>query len=224
MTGTATRPNVLWLMSDQHNAACLSHAGRRVRTPNLDWLASNGVRFTQAFCNNPICAPSRISYITGRYPHSHRHLGNNLFQYPERNPETLAAVARQHGYQTALVGKAHMIRGWDEEGFEHVHYCDLCDADRDDPLSNHYFRYLYDNGLADRYDFGTLPAGHPGRGTQWFVSEIRTRTPSRCGPEASRWPFCAGATGGALLPADDLPAPARAAVAVAGARRHVCAG
>ncbi|MBI3973019.1 MAG: sulfatase-like hydrolase/transferase [Chloroflexi bacterium] len=159
-------------MSDQHNANCMGHAGRRVRTPNLDWLAAQGVRFSQAFCNNPICAPSRISFITGRYPHSHRHLGNSAFDYPERNPNTLSAVARRHGYQTALAGKAHMIRAWDEEGFEHIRYCDLCDADRDDPLTNHYFRYLYEHGLADKYDFGTLPPNHPGKGSLWFVSEI----------------------------------------------------
>jgi arylsulfatase A-like enzyme len=166
------RPNVLWLMSDQHNAACMGHAGRRVRTPALDSLAARGLRFTNAFCNNPICAPSRLSYITGRYPHSHRFLGNDNFDYPERNPSTLPALARRHGYQTALVGKAHMIRAWDEEGFEHIRYCDLCDADRDDPLSNHYFRYLVEQGLGDKYDYGTLPPDHPGKGSHWFVSEI----------------------------------------------------
>jgi len=163
---------VLWLMSDQHNAACMGHAGRHVRTPYLDSLAARGFRFTQAFCNNPICAPSRISFITGQYPHTHRHLGNTGFEYPERNSSTLSALARRHGYQTALVGKAHMIRAWDEEGFEHLRYCDLADADRADPLTNHYFNYLHKNGLADRYDFGTLPAGHPGKATQWFVSQI----------------------------------------------------
>jgi len=166
------RPNVLWLMSDQHNANCMSHAGRNVRTPNLDALAERGVRFTQAFCNNPICAPSRISFITGRYPHSHRHLGNNITDYPERNPNTLAALARRYGYQTAMIGKAHMIKAWDEEGFEHIRYCDLCDADRNDPLSHHYFRYLYEHGLANLYDLGTLPPDHEGKRDHWFVSKI----------------------------------------------------
>jgi len=166
------RPNVLWLMSDQHHASCLGVAGRGVRTLNLDSLAARGVWFTQAFCNNPICAPSRLSFITGRYPHSHRHLGNTIFDYPQRNPHTLAALARRHGYQTALIGKGHMIRAWDEEGFEHRRYCDLCDADRHDPLSHDYFRYLYEHGLADAYDLGTLPPEHPGKSSHWFVSTI----------------------------------------------------
>lgn len=166
------RPNVLWLMSDQHNANCMGHAGRNVRTPTLDALAERGVRFTQAFCNNPICAPSRLSYITGQYCHTHRHLGNGIIDYPEGNPNTLSAVARRHGYQTALIGKAHMIRRWDQEGFEYLRYCDLCDAERDDPLTTHYFRYLVENGLAELYDQGTLPQGHPGRRTHWFVSDI----------------------------------------------------
>ena len=166
------RPNVLWLMSDQHNAACMGHAGRRVRTPHLDSIAARGVRFSQAFCNNPICSPSRVSYITGQYPHTHRHLGNNLFEFPQRNSLTLSALARRHGYQTALIGKAHMVGQWDREGFEHLRYCDLCDADRTDPLTNHYFRHLVEHGLATLYDQGTLPPGHPGKGSHWFVSPI----------------------------------------------------
>ena len=166
------RPNVLWLMSDQHNAACMSHAGRSVRTPHLDALAARGVRFSQAFCNNPICAPSRVTFISGQYPHSHGHLGNTLFDYPEGNPNTIAALARRGGYQTAVIGKAHMLRAWDQEGFEYRRYCDLADADNNDPLSNHYFRYLYEQGLADRYDLGTLPPGHPGQRSLWFVSTI----------------------------------------------------
>ena len=53
-----SKPNVLWLMSDQHNANCTGYAGNsNVRTPNLDGLQQDAVEFTQAFCNNPICGP-----------------------------------------------------------------------------------------------------------------------------------------------------------------------
>ncbi|MGD8237983.1 MAG: sulfatase-like hydrolase/transferase, partial [Armatimonadota bacterium] len=169
---TNQRPNVLWLMTDQHNAACMGNEGRSVRTPTLDALADRGVRFSQAFCNNPICAPSRISFITGQYPHTHGHIGNDIFDYPEGNSNTISALARRRGYQTAIIGKAHMVRRWDEEGFEHIRYCDLCDADRDDPLTHHYFKYLCDNDLAEQYDLGTLPRDHPGAGNHWFVSDI----------------------------------------------------
>ncbi len=169
---THQRPNVLWLMSDQHNAACMGHAGRNVRTPHLDRLAETGVQFTHGYCNNPICAPSRVSFMTGQYCHTHRHIGNDIYEYPQRNPNTLAAVARGNGYQTALIGKAHMVGEWDREGFEHLRYCDLCDAHRDDPLTNHYYKHLVDHGLADEYDLGSLPDGHPGKRDHWFVSPI----------------------------------------------------
>ncbi|NOY79985.1 MAG: sulfatase-like hydrolase/transferase [Kiritimatiellaeota bacterium] len=158
------RPNVLFLMSDQHNAGSLSVAGHpNVRTPNLDRIAENGVRFTRAFCNNPICAPSRISFVTGQYCHTHRIVGNDNFELNDVNPNTLGAVFRRTGYQTAQIGKAHMVRRWDEEAYEHIRYCDLCDADRDDPRTNHYFKYLLDHGLADMYEDGTLPPDHEAR-------------------------------------------------------------
>jgi len=166
------KPNILWIISDQHNANCFSFSGRNVKTPNLDTLAEKGVVFTHAYCNTPICGPSRISFITGQYPRTHRHLGNFIHIYPERNPYTISSLARKNGYQTAIIGKAHMIKEWNDEGFEYIRYCDLCDADLNDPLSNHYFKYLYENGIADLYDQGVLPDDHPGRKTQAFISKI----------------------------------------------------
>ncbi len=156
------RPNVLFLMTDQHNAKCMSWAGHpNVRTPNLDRLARRGVRFTRAYCNNPICAPSRVSFVTGQQCHTHRILGNNIFELDDRNPDTMGACFRRYGYQTAMIGKAHMVKNWDEEAYEHIRYCDLCDAVRKDPRQNHYFKYLIDHGLADRYEDGALPRSHP---------------------------------------------------------------
>jgi arylsulfatase A-like enzyme len=148
-------------MSDQHNAGSLGCAGHRVvRTPHLDRLAGEGVRFTRAYCNNPICAPSRICFVTGQYCHTHRILGNDDFELGDANPNTLGAVLRRHGYQTAQIGKAHMVGAWDRDAYEHIRYCDLCDADRRDPRKHHYFRYLIDHGLADLYEDGALPRDH----------------------------------------------------------------
>ena len=156
------RPNILFLMSDQHNARCLGCEDHpNVRTPNLDRLASRGVRFSRAYCSNPICAPSRISFVTGQYCHTHGLIGNDVFEFDDRNADTLGARLRRHGYQTALVGKAHMVRAWDDEAYEHLRYCDLCDADRADPRRHHYFHYLIENGLADMYEDGNLPRDHP---------------------------------------------------------------
>jgi len=151
-------------MSDQHNAGSMSCAGHpNVRTPNLDRVAAAGIRFTRAYCNNPICAPSRASFVTGQYPHTHGLLGNDIFEMEDRNPNTMGAIFRRQGYQTAVVGKSHLIKRWDEEAYEHIRYCDLCDANRRDPTTHHYFRYLMECGLADRYEDGTLPRGHEAR-------------------------------------------------------------
>jgi len=154
------RPNVLWIMSDQHNANCMSFKGHpNVKTPNLDKIASNGVDFTHAFANNPICSPSRICFMTGQHVHTHLMYGNRNTDYPIANNDTIAYKFRQFGYQTALIGKSHMVRKWDSDGFEHIRYCDMIDSECGNPMSNHYFKYLYENGLADLYEDGTPKPG-----------------------------------------------------------------
>jgi arylsulfatase A-like enzyme len=153
------RPNVLWLMSDQHNASCTGYNGHPdVRTPNLDALAAGGVNFIRGFCNNPICAPSRVSFATGNYVHTHRMFGNDC-QEMQAPGETIAMRFRRYGYQTGLFGKSHMLRAWDEQGFERIRYTDLCDALYNDPDSAHYFRYLREWGLADLYEEGSPHQG-----------------------------------------------------------------
>ncbi|WP_135550458.1 sulfatase family protein [Paenibacillus cymbidii] len=169
------RPNVLYIMADQFHADCLGIVREQVRTPHLDRLAAEGVRFKQAYCNNPVCAPSRATFITGQYPHTHGVIGNDVFAMNDRNEHTLSAVFRRTGYQTALVGKSHMIGAWDAEGFEYLRYCDLCDCDRNDPLANPYFRYLHEHGLAHLYDLGTLKKEHPGSNIRAFESLIPER-------------------------------------------------
>lgn len=62
--------NVLLVVSDQHNPDIAGYAGNRyVRTPNLDRIARRGVTFRNACCNCPVCGPSRMSYMTGKYVH-----------------------------------------------------------------------------------------------------------------------------------------------------------
>ncbi|MFH1928293.1 MAG: sulfatase-like hydrolase/transferase [Chloroflexota bacterium] len=162
------RPNVLWLISDQHNANCTGYAGHpNVKTPNLDRIASGGVTFTSAFANCPMCSPSRISFMTGQYVHTHRMFSNANSEYPTPNPDMLPALFRRYGYQTALVGKSHMVRRWDADGFEVIRYCDLNDALRGDPFTCHYFRYLDDRGLADYYEGGS--GGMSKKGQESFV-------------------------------------------------------
>ena len=79
------RPNILFLFTDQHRADALGCAGHPVvRTPHLDRLASEGVRFSGAYCSTPLCFPSRISLATGRFPHNTGHNTNNEgYLYPD---------------------------------------------------------------------------------------------------------------------------------------------
>lgn len=166
-------PNILWLMTDQHNANCLGVAGHPdARTPHLDGLANEGVRFERAYCNNPVCGPSRACFMSGQYPHTHGITGNDIFNYTATRPLCVPEVFRRAGYQTAIVGKGHLPKLWMEDGFETRRYSDLADAERNDPLSCHYFRYLVENGLGDLYDQCGLPASHPGARMRAFTSQI----------------------------------------------------
>ena len=62
--------NVVFLFSDEHSASATGYSGHRVvQTPNLDRLAEQSYTFDNAYCNSPICTPSRLSMLTGRYPH-----------------------------------------------------------------------------------------------------------------------------------------------------------
>lgn len=178
MSGKA---NILFIMVDQINADCLSAVNSRhiVKTPNLDRLAASGVLFENAYCNNPICAPSRLSIVAGQYPHSTRLFGNRCFTLDDANGNTIGAHFRRAGYQTALIGKGHMIKKWDDEAYEHIRYCDLCDSLPDDPLSNHYFKFLAENGVADDYEDGGLPDGHECRSRGYATAKL----PYKCSNE-----------------------------------------
>ena len=64
------KPNIIWIQSDQHNPAMIGAYGDTIiKTPNLDRLADRGTIITGAYCASPICVPSRMSMLTGLYPH-----------------------------------------------------------------------------------------------------------------------------------------------------------
>jgi arylsulfatase A-like enzyme len=100
------RPNVLIIFTDQFRFDCLGANGNRIiKTPNLDRLASGAANFTNAFVQAAVCVPSRISYLTGRYPHSHK----NRVNYTPCDPEEvmMQRILSANGYQTGSVGKLH---------------------------------------------------------------------------------------------------------------------
>jgi choline-sulfatase len=100
------RPNVVWICADDFTpAVCGTYGNRIVRTPCLDRLASQGIRFDRAFCTCPLSTPSRQSFWTGRYPRS---IGVTLSPTPLPDDEvTLPALLRQGGYEIAAFGKTH---------------------------------------------------------------------------------------------------------------------
>ncbi len=109
-------PSFLFIMADDHAAHALScYSGRINRTPNLDRLAAEGMRFTHAFCTNAICTPARAAVLTGRYSHANGVRTNSDALPPETH--TVAHALRSAGYQTAIIGKWHLHR--DPTGFDH---------------------------------------------------------------------------------------------------------
>lgn len=113
----AKKPNVLILMSDQHKRSCMGAYGDSVaKTPNLDHLASQSVRFTNAYCTNPVCTPSRASIMTGLYSHHHEAQDNSSPFSPEHR--TIAHHFDAAGYMTGLIGKMHWVDG-QSHGFEY---------------------------------------------------------------------------------------------------------
>jgi arylsulfatase A-like enzyme len=107
--------NVLWIMADQLRWDYLSCYGHpTLETPHIDRLAARGVRFRRAYVQSPFCAPSRMSYYTGRYCRSH---GSTWNGFPLRVGEpTLGDHLRPLGVRTAIVGKTHMMP--DTKGME----------------------------------------------------------------------------------------------------------
>jgi arylsulfatase A-like enzyme len=98
--------NILFIVGDDSSAQVLECYGNPlVRTPNLDRLASGGTRFGRAYCNSPVCTPSRQSMITGKLPHA---VGVTLLQTALAEDQlTIAEHLKQFGFKTGAVGKMH---------------------------------------------------------------------------------------------------------------------
>jgi arylsulfatase A-like enzyme len=106
----STRPNIVFIMSDDHAAHAMSCYGSRInRTPHLDRIAEGGMRLDRCFCTNSICTPSRAAILAGT--HNHVNGVTTLSTPMDNRLLTFPKVLRQAGYQTAMFGKWHLGLG-----------------------------------------------------------------------------------------------------------------
>jgi len=159
---TTQRPNILFILADQHNAKVLGHKDHPdVKTPNLDRMAREGVRFDNAITQNPICTPSRVSWLSGQYCHNHGYYGLSG-PHPKGVPTVLGHF-RRAGYRISATGKIHCPENWIEDDSDVFHETCGCSIGG---RSSEYAGYLAERGLTDLEDHGAMKEfGDRGRQT-----------------------------------------------------------
>ena len=125
-----TRPNILWFCTDQQRYETIHVLNNpHINTPNLDRLCREGVAFTRAYCQSPICSPSRASFLTGLYPGYVGVNRNGLEEFPEKpHVELITKRLADAGYDYGLSGKLHIASCWysrekrTNDGYRAFHY------------------------------------------------------------------------------------------------------
>jgi len=144
------RPNVLLLFSDQHNAGVMGCAGNKtVRTPHLDQLAAQGVRFSRAYCPDGVCVPSRTAMFTGLYPRTTGVLHNS--DAPSKSDKLLPLhkLLRANGYRTGAFGKMHLARGVREGGWDSSA---TTISPKQDPSDENYWDWVRKRGQFESHE------------------------------------------------------------------------
>jgi arylsulfatase A-like enzyme len=153
------RPNILFILADDLGYGDLSSYGRPdYKTPILDNMAREGMKFTDAYASAPVCTPTRCAFITGRYPHRlpiglQEPLGdgNKQLGLPADHP-TIASQLKKAGYDTILIGKWHLGNipefGPNRHGFDEFFGINGSSAD--------YFTHYNNGGFPDLYENTTM--------------------------------------------------------------------
>ena len=118
---TGARPNILFIFSDDHAYQAISAYNdprKLIETPGIDRLAKEGMLFTRAMVPNSICGPSRATVLTGKYNHLNGFYNNSNSRFDPAQP-TFVKQLKAGGYQTAVIGKWHLIS--EPAGFDHWH-------------------------------------------------------------------------------------------------------
>jgi arylsulfatase A-like enzyme len=119
----AEKPNILFIMTDQHNAGYFGYIGRsELKTPNIDELAGHSAIFTSAYCASPVCGPSRAAVFTGQYPLQNGVTTNWIRLKNESG--LLTNRLSEAGYYNGVIGKLHLTPVSEDHGFQFRRICD----------------------------------------------------------------------------------------------------